>query len=445
MICRIKVNGLFGLFDYDIMFPQSPSVKILTGPNGYGKTTLLKIIDHLYSGEFWYFHFLDFREISITLLHDIKPVSIIIKKRFQKSEVIFLKDAKDDAVLDDTDNVFYEEVLILLDETGSVIEEFIVTESYIQTLLIDVRRKSYIDANTMSDEELLSLFYSSEYDYYKIKNCRNISLALQEYTAKYQPAQRIFNRDKFKSSRSVRPLRSYTYEIDYVNSEISRLYRKAQNEFASTSQRIDATYINRLIRRNQSYRKEDLKRLLDNLKKRISAFKQMNLFSNMELLDYSMEDDNTYSEFDKVLSQYIDDMNDKMDRFDVLYKKISLFKNIIVDKVLSEKSINFSDKGLTVINTNGKELTDLHKLSSGEQNLLILYYNLIFNTNSRTILLIDEPENSLHVAWQAKMLDDYISIAENTGCQVVLATHSPTFINGRWEILTDLYKQFNDK
>ena len=109
--------------------------------------------------------------------------------------------------------------------------------------------------------------------------------------------------------------------------------------------------------------------------------------------------------------------------------------------VLSEKTVDFSDDGLTIKNTNGQLLSNLHKLSSGEQNLLILYYNLLFKTNGKTILLIDEPENSLHVAWQSKMLDDYISMSKMTGCQILFATHSPTFINGRWDLTTDLFRQ----
>ena len=67
MIKRIAVKGLFGLYDYDISFSEKPAVKILTGPNGYGKTTLLLSISHLYMGNFWYFHFLDFQEISVYL------------------------------------------------------------------------------------------------------------------------------------------------------------------------------------------------------------------------------------------------------------------------------------------------------------------------------------------------------------------------------------------
>lgn len=445
MIQRLQVKGLFGLYDYDISFPQKPAVKILTGPNGYGKTTLLMAVNHLYKGEFWYFHYLDFQVISVYLSEQDIEQRIVIKKQLAAINpgIRTLGEENDEKVFDDTDNEVFEELVTLYDKEENEIEHFTVTEEYIQSLILNARMRSYRDNPSQRDEELIAMGYDADDDEYMQSRCKNISLALQEYETRYLPAQRIFNRENVRPAN--RPMRSYPYEIDHVNNEIGRLYRRTQNEFAATSQRIDATYISRLIKREECYQRDELQKKLDALKKRIGAYKELNLFSNMELLDYSLDNEQSYSEFKNVLSLYVDDMNDKMDRFETLYKKISLYKRVVTNKVLSEKTIDFSDDGLTVTNVKGRALGDLHKLSSGEQNLLILYFNLIFKSNSKTILLIDEPENSLHVAWQAKMLEDYISMAETTGCQIVLATHSPTFVDGRWEITSDLYRQYKGK
>jgi len=443
MIRRIQVKGLFGLYDYDIPFSPKPAVKILTGPNGYGKTTLLMAVNYLYKGYFWFFHYLDFQKISVYLSEQEIEQSIVIEKHrvfITDSEV--RREDSAERIPDETDEVAYEAKITLFDNLGKEVESFIVTNSYIQNLLLDARRRAYRDITNLRDEELIALYYDAEEDDYRQSRCKNISLALQEYDTKYLPAQRIFNREVLRPSR---PIRSYSFEIDHVNDEIGRLYRRTQNEFAATSQKIDATYISRLIKRDVCYSKMELQERLDMLKKRIGDYKELNLFNNMELLDYSLDDEQSYEEFKRVLSLYVDDMNDKMDRFELLYKKISLYKRVVTSKVLSEKTIDFSDSGLTVMNVNGRVLEDLHKLSSGEQNLLILYFNLIFTSNSKTILLIDEPENSLHVAWQSKMLDDYIDMAETTGCQIVLATHSPTFVDGRWDMTSDLYRQYKGK
>ena len=47
MISRIVIEKLHNLYDYDIQIPDEQRVSIITGPNGYGKTTLLKIISYI--------------------------------------------------------------------------------------------------------------------------------------------------------------------------------------------------------------------------------------------------------------------------------------------------------------------------------------------------------------------------------------------------------------
>lgn len=445
MIQRVKAEGLFGLYDYDILFSQSPSVKILTGPNGYGKTTLLLAIDNLFKGNFWFFHFLDFKKIAIYLIDSNKLTSntlleqtiVIDKHLIEQHQAV-----GQDNTADDTDANIFEETIQLLDGNNSCIEELVIKEDYIEELVSICKKKSsYGEPFRSNNEELLSRLYDVEDDLLIQTQSRNISLALQEYDTIYLPAQRMISREHRLSRIRSFSRNNYSYEIDRVNYEISLLYREAQNMFAAASQRIDATFISRLLKVGVEYTKEQLKNRLDELKKRIDGYKRLNLINDMELLDYSLDDKSSPSGFNKVLSLYVDDMNEKMNRFENLYNKISLYKQILSKMVLSEKTVDFSDDGLTIKNTTGQLLSNLHKLSSGEQNLLILYYNLLFKTNGKTILLIDEPENSLHVAWQSKMLDDYISMSKMTGCQILFATHSPTFINGRWDLTTDLFRQ----
>ena len=43
-INSIKIEKLFEIFDYDISFSTNENVLIITGPNGFGKTMILNII-----------------------------------------------------------------------------------------------------------------------------------------------------------------------------------------------------------------------------------------------------------------------------------------------------------------------------------------------------------------------------------------------------------------
>jgi len=76
----------------------------------------------------------------------------------------------------------------------------------------------------------------------------------------------------------------------------------------------------------------------------------------------------------------------------------------------------------------------LEKLSSGEQHQLVLFFELLFELKENALILIDEPELSLHVAWQKKFLSDLNRIIELNQFDVILATHSPQLVS-RWSDL----------
>jgi len=78
-------------------------------------------------------------------------------------------------------------------------------------------------------------------------------------------------------------------------------------------------------------------------------------------------------------------------------------------------------------NQNGKEF-DIESLSTGEKTLLSKVLYLYFKDVNNKVILIDEPELSLHPAWQNRVLKLYENFAINNNCQVIIATHSPHII-----------------
>ena len=77
-------------------------------------------------------------------------------------------------------------------------------------------------------------------------------------------------------------------------------------------------------------------------------------------------------------------------------------------------------------------------LSSGEQHQLVLLYDLLFDTKSDSLVMIDEPELSLHVEWQREMLSDLQQMADLSQFSVLLATHSPQIIGDRLDLTVEL-------
>jgi predicted ATPase len=81
------------------------------------------------------------------------------------------------------------------------------------------------------------------------------------------------------------------------------------------------------------------------------------------------------------------------------------------------------ERGLSISTSKGEPLLP-EQLSSGEQELLILFCEVISALMPDTILFIDEPELSLNVAWQRKLLSSLLKCASGSTVQFVIATHS---------------------
>lgn len=69
---------------------------------------------------------------------------------------------------------------------------------------------------------------------------------------------------------------------------------------------------------------------------------------------------------------------------------------------------------------------------------------MLFAAAPGSLVLIDEPEISLHAAWKHSFVDDVSRIARLNDLQVVLATHSTAIINGKWDLVRELTLPFAD-
>lgn len=93
---------------------------------------------------------------------------------------------------------------------------------------------------------------------------------------------------------------------------------------------------------------------------------------------------------------------------------------------LNTKLVDLTSEKIIFESINGKKIS-IDELSSGEKQL---YYRAAFlsKLNIRnSLILVDEPENSLHPNWQRDIIKLYQNVGENN--QVILATHSPYIIS----------------
>ena len=137
-----------------------------------------------------------------------------------------------------------------------------------------------------------------------------------------------------------------------------------------------------------------------------------------------------------VLAVYARDTKEKLNIFDDLYTRIDALKRIANSRFM-HKQVPVGSDGISVTSSDGSML-DLEMLSSGEQHELVILYELLFRVPDNSFILFDEPELSLHVAWQEKFLEDLEEMAKISKFQVLLATHSPQIIGDRWDLTVEL-------
>ena len=71
-----------------------------------------------------------------------------------------------------------------------------------------------------------------------------------------------------------------------------------------------------------------------------------------------------------------------------------------------------------------------YKLSSGEKQMLVILLTALVRNGERSVLFMDEPEASLHIEWQQKLIAMIRNL--NPDMQLILTTHSPAMIMEGW-------------
>ena len=122
----------------------------------------------------------------------------------------------------------------------------------------------------------------------------------------------------------------------------------------------------------------------------------------------------------------IDEYNEKIAR---MYRPINNFLNTINSFLIdSRKKVEVNTVGRLVVSRPDTEKCDIDILSSGERQLLVIIANVMLNkfTNISRVIIIDEPEISLHLKWQERFSETILAINPET--QFIMATHSPDIV-----------------
>ena len=444
MLESIKIKKLFGLFDYHITLDTSENITILTGPNGYGKTTILNIIYHFFNQQFSYFQKLNFESISFEFSEN-KRMELTKKEKqaaLTNNTAIFPRVYTDIHI-----NFFDSEKKIgtfiydseLRELIANELKKFFSLRQIEEDLWINRRTNEKISLNNFLNlykeqlpEHFLSLIKKKQSE--EENNPIIIFLnSLNIYLIKEQRLlHKIFGRDKEEDT--------FLNTIELYAEELKKLIEEKQLEAYQITQKLDSSFPKRLIEAKTVIDEATFKERFAKLKNKQSKLQQFGITTTeQEIPDYNTESA-------KVLSVYLNDSEEKLSVYDDLLTKIDLFVSIISQKDFAFKTLQISSsKGFSFYQNKTLQPLSLTDLSSGEQQEVVLLYDLLFRTASNSLILIDEPEISLHVIWQKAFIDDLKRIAELKKISFLVSTHSPQIINNYWGLTRDLFELSNAK
>jgi hypothetical protein len=128
-----------------------------------------------------------------------------------------------------------------------------------------------------------------------------------------------------------------------------------------------------------------------------------------------------------VLATYAEFLSSRANRRQLVVDRLLAFERIVSGFLLDKKLSVHARVGFTVEASDGSML-DETQLSSGEYQLLYLMVSALTTQRRGTVIAIDEPELSLHIAWQRALISELLTCASNATPQFVFATHSPEIV-----------------
>jgi len=442
-ISEIRIKNLFGELNYNIPLKKEGFVTIIHAPNGYGKTTVLNLVHSILQRRFGSIRKVDFETLELVL--DNKKTLVIQKVASEEEE---------------NDEQIICRVTLVSERGDSESQEIAMTDIYdseidrteIRSRARNIARRSrfiaptnrpgyYINVNTGETLSASQLVAQEDHDG---------ELALENII---EPLRDVFEKNTTSLILTKRLDSEIVKDEDYrfregsdvqnkktvqiIAENLSREIKYKLTEFSNLSQQLDRAFPRRLIEANmnEGESSDDIAEALQRLEEEYKRIVDAGILESekIEPLPTASGQDVLVK---KVLSLYAQDQTKKLQIFSDLVKRIETMRSLINNHFQRKQLMVSRDAGYSIISNGSK--VPLECLSSGEQHQLVLFHSLLFGIKKNSLIMIDEPEISLHVSWQLDFLKDLERISKDTGIHFLVATHSPQIINDRWDVTVSL-------
>lgn len=464
---RICIENLFGIYNYDFELKVDERITIIHAPNGMGKTTILRIVKAVLTGNVFLLGDFDFSLIQ--LFFDDNTILKVTKKDLTARKI---NESRNSVRYPRPYYLRLENLPSKILITYSIKTTKSIRPSTYKLQLDDefyfnVSRYAPIsDIGAYIENDMLDELHNPPFFYIKninlVTKLRTLQkeiyphlintnrLLTQHISFTKQQEERFPNR--YYRDRDSMKLESVDTITDFSEDLKKRIeYAKSQKE--SVSEVLDSSFPMRILESyntikdfNEESIEKKIKEDLTKLEQKRAELIRIGVIEEDDKSNISTIKTNQNFPADslRLLTYYIEDTFKKLAQYDDLKDKIELLLHIINENnILSNKKLSINSKlGVIFTSDKGKEIP-ITKLSSGEKHLFILFYDLIFNCSHKNmLLLIDEPEISMHIAWQQEFINDLLEICKLNDIQAIVATHSPNIINSHWDNVVDI--QEND-
>jgi energy-coupling factor transporter ATP-binding protein EcfA2 len=437
-VAEISVNKLFGSLDHVIPMRLGERVTLIHGPNGIGKTTILRAVANIFASNYSVLRRMPFGSIGLRF-EDGRRLRV---KRTTPNKPGVFSPGEDrlDLVFSLTEPGHKELSFILhpLDWDQRRYFPLGIIESRLE-FLDRVGELEWQDVRTGS---ILGLEQVLEAHGEKLPLPRELLLNrtpgwlddfLEELPLLFIETQRLISTTMHRK----RPTRALASTVDQLSADLVEVIQSNLARSAAGSQELDRTFPSRLLKGSLPKGATEAAirgryEVQGTLRGRLMSAGLLDSAEELALPKRRLADTER-----RVLWQYLKDVDRKLREYDWLLERIELFKEIINSK-FKYKQLAISNSSGFMLKTADDNILPPSDLSSGEQHEIVLAYQLLFRVQPGSLILIDEPELSLHVSWQHKFLADLRRISTVSDLDFLVATHSPQIVHGQWDLAVDL-------
>lgn len=424
-IRRISMTNLFGMYDYDLALSRDTSktekIFILYGDNGSGKTTILKLAFHLLASEdrkghkstvvripFEHFE-IEFQDNTKVYAHRPKgqligSFSMGIKSPSRKEKGVKFIANEDNAIRP------------ISKKHDEEIREFLKALSKLDISLYMLSDDRTI--NFAGGERRVPTPYDMEFDDEWIYPKDELPIRIQrrsqidpEIISQHLLKKSIKRAEMWIQGKAMRGSSiGESSIITFYNEILRRLVSQPRDKS------LDSTATKKLI--------EKRVKKLESQCKDFAQYGLLPKFSGKEILAaVSSATPSRSSIIMNVLSPYLESLKKKLEAMTEVYRRVDSFVGII-NRFLTNKKLVFDLHSGMAITANDGTFLDPAMLSSGERHLFLLFCNSLVAVDRPSILIIDEPEISLNIKWQRRLLDSLLECSGDSPVQYLFATHS---------------------